>query len=351
MRFPSSWIALAALIAAAGARPAAATCSPFGNEPRPMVQNLTATTCAGGQHIGPWVDGDGTQRDACLWAPPSASPANQLPLVVYIHPSLFTADTVPFATNLLEFLGSANLSGDPARPGFILLAPVGRATTHFYPSPDDQGTGWDNWYRQVDPSGGSVRVGTQTFDQNVDAATIDYFIASVIATGAVDVNRVYVTGWSNGSAMAYLYALNRPHVAALAVYSAPDPFRAFDDPCPQTPVTRRPRSNAELRIANPGLPTYHVHNDCDIAGLCPNGELLRSQLVPLGVGFLDGIINTAQLPALTCLAACGTSPDAYMNAADDPLGFTLGSSNHTRWPTLWTQSMLDFFRDHPLGTR
>jgi len=37
-----------------------------------------------------------------------------------------------------------------------------------------------------------------------------------------------------------------------------------------------PASVAEIRIYNPGVPTLHVHNDCDIAGICPNGEYLRA---------------------------------------------------------------------------
>src|SRR5262245_53655495 len=93
---------------------AASTCGPFGNVPRGQVPNTPITTCAGGRTIGPWLDGDGTVRSACLYEPASASPARPLPLVVYIHPSLFTADTVPFATNLLAFRDTADLTGDPA---------------------------------------------------------------------------------------------------------------------------------------------------------------------------------------------------------------------------------------------
>jgi dienelactone hydrolase len=337
--------------ALAHAAAAASDCTPFGNAPQAIVPDMTTTTCAGGTMLGPWADGDGTPRFACLWAPPGASAAKPLPLVVYVHPSLFTADTVPFATNLLELLAIANVSGDPARPGFILLAPEGRATTHFYPSPDDRGTGWDNWYRQLDPSGGARVVDGVTYPQNVDAATIDHFIAAELATGTVDPRRVYVTGWSNGSAMGILYALNRPGIAAAAVYTAPNPFEAFDDPCPQTPVARAAASDAELQIANPRVPTYHLHNDCDIAGICPNGELLRAQLRHVRTPFTDVIIDSPQQRVAACLAACGTNPDGYLNPADDPLGFTLGTQNHTRWPTLWTQAMLDFFRAHRLRHR
>ena len=323
-------------------------CTPFGDPPRTPVPNTTVTTCFPGITVGPWLDGTGTPRFACLYEPRSASASQPLPLVVYLHPSLFTADTIPFATNLLELLETADVSGDPARPGFILLAPQGRATTHFYPAPDDQGTGWDNWYRQLDPSGGPRVVAGRVYPQNVDAATIDHFVAQELATGRVDANRIYVTGWSNGSAMGFLYALARPQVAALAVYSAPNPYRAFDDPCPQTPVWGAPRSAAEMRVFNRRLPTYHVHNDCDIAGICPNGELLRTQLEALGIGVTDVIIDAAQLPVAACFDACGTNPDADMSSADNPLGFTTGTANHGRWPLLWTEAMLAFFRDHPL---
>jgi hypothetical protein len=330
---------------------AADGCNPFGNAPRSLVANNTVTTCAGGTTIGPWPDGDGTPRSACLYEPSSASTANPLPLVVYLHPSLFTADTIPFATNLLTLLSSANVSDDASRPGFILLAPEGRATTHFYPSPDDQGTGWDNWYRQLDPKGRTRVVQGVTYQQNVDAAAIDHFIAEEVATGKVDPRRIYVTGWSNGAAMGYLYGLNRQNVAALAVYSAPNPFQAFNDPCPQTPVTRAPRGDSQVRVFNRRVPTYHIHNNCDIAGICPNGELLRSELLPLRIPVTDVIIDSTQQRVQACLDACGTNPDGYMNPADDPLGFTLGTQNHTRWPSLWTQDMLDFFRQHPLRGR
>src|SRR5262245_44605731 len=166
------WCLTTAVAIPAGA---AAQCSPFGNAPRAIVPDATQTTCNGGTMMTPWADPDGTQRIACLYEPAAASPTNPLPLVVYIHPSLFTADTISVATNFLRSLDTANVSDDPARPGFIVVAPEGRATTHYYPTPDDQGTGWDNWYRQLDRLGRDVTVGDVTYPQNVDAATIDHF--------------------------------------------------------------------------------------------------------------------------------------------------------------------------------
>jgi dienelactone hydrolase len=334
---------LMSIAAAAGADD---TCTPFGNAPRPIVADPTPLTCTGGVAMDGWTDADGTPRRACLYEPPGASVETPLPLIVYLHPSLFTADTLPAATNLLDFQSSADLTGDPARPGFIVVAPEGRATQHFYPAPDDQGTGWDNWYRQLEKRGRDVVVDDVVYPQNVDAATIDHYIDAVVATGKVDTRRIYVTGWSNGAAMAVLYAANRKRIAAAAVYTAPNPFEAFDDPCPQLPVGRRARTVAEIRVSNKHVPTYHVHNACDIAGICPNGELLRAQLQPLRTPFTDVIIDGAQDQASACDPGCGTNPDGDMNFADNPRGYTEGSQNHTRWPTDWTADMLAFLAQH-----
>jgi poly(3-hydroxybutyrate) depolymerase len=342
MRAVLLWCLAAAVAPAA----VAAGCNPFGNAPRPLTPDTTVLTCTGGTMMAPWTDPAGNTRQACLYEPASASPALPLPLVVYLHPSLFTADTLAVATNVLSFQETADLTGDPARPGFIVVAPEGRATAHFYPAPDDQGTGWDNWYRQLDHRGRDVVVDGVTYQQNVDAAAIDHFIDEEVATGKVDARRIYLMGWSNGSAMGFLYGLNRRRIAAAALYTAPNPFEAFDDACPQTPVGHRARSDAELRLANRRLPILHVHNACDIAGICPNGELLLSQLAAVHGRVTDVVIDGSQNQVLTCDPGCGTNPDADMSPTDNPRGFTEGTQNHTRWPTVWTQTMLEFFRPY-----
>jgi predicted peptidase len=89
-----------------------------------------------------------------------------------------------------------NVSDNSSKLGFILLAPEGRDSNHFYPSPDNTGPGWDNWYRQFNQS--PVTIKKQTYPENVDAATIDHFMAQVLAGNMVDTNRIYLSGWSNG---------------------------------------------------------------------------------------------------------------------------------------------------------
>ncbi|HZR82191.1 MAG TPA: PHB depolymerase family esterase [Candidatus Binatia bacterium] len=320
-----------------------ATCDRYGNDPAryDAAEVAVVPECVGGTRLGPVPDRDGTPRYACLYEPISA-PSGPLPLVVYLHPSIATADSAWQVTNLVPFVQTANVSDDSSRRGFILLAPEGRKTCHYYPEPDRRQTGWDNWYRNLNPCDP---------EENVDAATIDHFVDEQIARGVVDENRIFATGWSNGAAMAYLWGLMRPSVAAIAVFSAPNPFRAMDDPCPQVPVAKGTSTVERVRILNAGVPTMHVHNDCDIIGLCPNGELLARQLLPLGIGVQDAIIDSALLPANGCQDACGTDPDASADPCSNPGGTTVGVGNHVRWPLTWTASLVDFFRAHPLGAR
>jgi pimeloyl-ACP methyl ester carboxylesterase len=153
-------------------------------------------------------------------------------------------------------------------------------------------------------------------------------------------------GWSNGAAMAILYALNRPWIAAAAVYSSPDPFGAFNDPCPQTPVAAPPTRVKELQVFNPHLPLMHVRNDCDIGGICPNGGKLARELRSLGDVVADVILDSAGVPVTSCEATCGT--DEMANGQVSSLGSLRGASHHLKWPSSWDEKMLAFLKDHPL---
>lgn len=272
-----------------------------------------------------FTDREGTARAACLVKGPGAAADQPLPLLVWLHPSLFPMDSV-LLTELPLKQRSADLSGDSRRPGFSMLLVAGRDTEHFYPFPDNTGLGWDNWYRNLDRGSPAL---------NVDVETIDHFIATVKDSGIVDPRRVYLSGWSNGSAMAELYGLNTPGIAAAAVYSSPNPFNDSTDPCPQSAFG----NNRDLAL-------LHVGNQCDIIGICDSseallGELARNNLVSAVQGIRVGnLLQEVQ----ACSAICRAPANPANIAAANPLG----TANHLRWPLGYTDRMLEFLRDHPL---
>ena len=338
-------IASAAMRGLAGAQATTAACGPFGSPPVKLL-GAVKPACADGERLGPWKDTDGTDRYACLYDASSAKPGRRLPLLVYLHPSLFGPWTIRH-TNLLDLRATTSLSGEHGDPGYIVLAPQGRNTAHYYQWPDDRGMGWDNWYRQLSAAG-NVKVGKTVYPENVDAATIDHFIAAAARTGRVDTRRIYVTGWSNGAAMGLLYALNRPNVAAVAVYSGPDPFGALVDPCHQKPVSGKPASDAEVQIYNERVPVMLVHNSCDIAGICPNGEKLATELRDAGAKVDDVIVDASGKRVEACLDACGADPNGGLAFMHHPGAWLSGLHHHGEWPDEWTTAMLEFLRAHPL---
>jgi predicted esterase len=340
---------LGACFAFGGSAFAADQCTPFGNPPAQVNHGFFATSfathnpiCFGGRVLGPWKDSDGADRYACIYEPEQLSRDNPLPLLVFLHGSLATADSVK-VTGLVGEIDKADLGGK--KPGYILLAPEGRDTSHYFPGVDSSAMGWDNWYRELSPSG-DVSIAGTTYKENVDAAAIDHFIQDEVATGEVDPARIYLTGWSNGAAMALLYALSRQSIAAAAVYSAPDPFGAFTDPCPQTPVPRAPTSNAQVQIFNPRAALMHVRNSCDIGGICPNGNTFALQMRSAGAVLDDVILDPDGKPVTTCDDTCGTSPMAAGEVGTS--GTLRGIAHHMRWPSASNHQMFEFLKQHPL---
>jgi len=329
---------------------AAAGCGPFGDPPAQVDRGWYASfvtarssACPGGTRLGPWLDGNGDARYACLYQVARAGEREPLPMLVYLHPSETSAYSV-MLTGLVGLTGKGALRD--GNPGFILLAPQGRYTTHRYPGYDSNALGWDNWYRQLSTAG-AVRAGDATYDENPDAASIDHFVGEMIATGKVDRRRIYVMGWSNGAAMALLYALNRPWVAAAAVYSAPDPFAALFDVCTQTPVDAAAVGDGQARVINPRVPLMHVHNDCDIGGICPNGSRFAARVRALGGSVEDVIIDSSGVRVPSCDDSCGT--DEMANGQIGTVASFRGLARHMRWPAQWNERMLNFLREHPLA--
>lgn len=307
----------------------------YGNPPSqsaPSVQGSLASlypmelSCPakGGEYLS-WVDAMDTPREACLQLPAAASAEQPLPLLIFLHGSLFPGDPQTLLAGLDWDLDNADLSGDPARPGFILLEVEGRDKPHHYPFPDDHAWGYDNWYRNFD---------RQDPEMNVDAATVDHFLAEVMGRGIVDAERIYLSGWSNGAAMAVLYGLNTPGIASVAVYSNPDPFRDVEDPCAQEP------------FGNNLLPIMTVHNDCDIVGICSTGaEQMRERMqegLP-GIHYESYILDGSGAEVASCQARCDYS-------SEQPLGLlSEGALRHLIWPQAWNPRFYAFLRENPLG--
>jgi hypothetical protein len=116
------------------------------------------------------------------------------------------------------------------------------------------------------------------------------------------------------------------------------------------PVRDAPASNAQLRIFNPAARIMHVHNSCDVGGICPNGEQLATQLNAAGVIVDDLIIDNHHSKVLSCTDSCGTDPRAPEKSTASVTGSVIGLGNHVRWPKEWMTTMLDYFRQHPLKT-
>src|SRR5580704_4787740 len=112
-------VAIATIAASPGSASAAIGCTPFGDPPQTLISD-PVPTCLSGTLLGPWYDSNGTPRYACLYEPASASPSNRLPLLVWVHPSLVTADSIT-STNILEFQNDFSLAAGTT--GFVVLTP------------------------------------------------------------------------------------------------------------------------------------------------------------------------------------------------------------------------------------
>jgi dienelactone hydrolase len=260
--------------------------------------------------------------------------SGKLPLVVWFHPSSSSAERVASDTSLLKGNYNNTAQFGAAQTGFILLAPQGRYTSHYYPGNQTAATGWDVWYRQTGPD---QSLNGTLYRTNVDFAATDHFIDELVAAGRVDASRIYSMGWSAGASMSYLYGLNRSRIAGVAAYTAVDPLATFNDPCKQTPTATAPASISELQLSNPRVPIYHLHNTCDLWAECPNMLRLNQRLGGIAADKLisGGFKKQVQEPDGVCDASCGTNPDG------DPSNRN-GVLNHDRWPGDWVTDMLDF---------
>jgi len=340
---------IAALLCAGNTQAATSACTAFGNAPRTVNKLLSQAqnalvTCKNGIKLGGFNDGDGLARNACFYDNGAATPAHPLPLVVYLQASMARIDAQIAKTGLIDARITTNLTDDATSEGFLLLAPLPRFTNHYYPLPNGYSLGFDVWYRQFAREPQTV-AGIR-YAPNVDFATIDHFIDEQIASGRVDLRRIYLVGYSNGASTAVLYAQNRPEIAAAAIYSAPDPYGFLNDPCQQQPVADATSVISEISVPRTDAPIFHVHNDCDVYGSCPNAVHFQQQIDDSGTAQMTTeMIDKKQNLVNTCDAICGIDPNGSPYNLKSRL---TGTANHNRWPDAWNARLLDFLRMHPL---
>ena len=307
-------------------------CTQYGDPPAKVVGPILSPTgledlviiCGG--EIVDLTDYTGAPRKACLYVNPASTAQRPLPLVVWLHPSLVSTSLSFPLTGFDLARDSQRLnSDDDGAVGFSYLLPLGRNTEHKYQFPDNVGLGWDNWYRNLDRT---------SPDLNVDVDFLDKAIALAKARVPVDPRRVFMSGWSNGAAMALLYALNTDGIAGTSVYSAPDPYRDGVDPCTQAPHPTF------------ATPTQDTHNYCDLVGICTTGKYFYDDLRVRYPRLKQSLVVIDTLTA----ASKSRDDDAQCDPVCQGTCFlTEGLLAHLRWPaTRNNDTFFAFMRQHPL---
>ncbi len=273
-----------------------------------------------------WTDPDGVLRSSCLYVPDGAGPDAPRPLVVFLHGAFGSADNVYDATSLRSKASDFDLSGEPSRPGFVLLSVQGR-NLHWPTADPRDGAHHDNFHRDLAvPSG------------NPDVANLDRLIDELVAGGAVDPSRIFVTGWSNGGFFAQLYAIARHevatpggnHVAAAAVFSAADPFHgARHGEEPSCRLDPYPTSE---------VPVFVVGRACDLVA-CDADQAagLEADGVPVAPGFvaetwLDDLAGRVGDPNAERRIVNGFGVEVDSCTGPALCGPAIATLSHVRWP-------------------
>ncbi|HVY47978.1 MAG TPA: hypothetical protein VHB21_18955 [Minicystis sp.] len=245
-----------------------------------------------------WKDALGSPRYACVFAPKGVDTRAPLPTVLFFHDGLDDPTMVDKKTSLRKLLGTADLTGDPAHRGFLVVAVQGRAVAG-----GRRGAAFDTAYTGAD---------------NVDVAAVDHFLGEVASKGWVDGRRVYALGPSTGGEMAELYAMMRPDkVAAFGVFAA-EPLAA------------------KWACGGPPPPAAVLYRACDRIVAC---DAVETWLHARD----DGRAETAW-------ARLGDGNDDEPNCAfKHKCGEVKGTANHRRWPKGKEGFFLKFFAKHALG--
>ncbi|MFO0553226.1 MAG: hypothetical protein U0271_32875 [Polyangiaceae bacterium] len=247
-----------------------------------------------------WTDPSGAPRYACLYKPPGEV-RGELPLVVFFHgtgPELDDPSSFAKLTSLRSKQATANLTGNPERPGFLVLGIQGRAIAK-----SKWGTTFDTAYVASD---------------NLDRIATDHFVDELVGRGMIDKRRIYALGFGRGGQMAATYAMLRADRVAAFVNFAP-----WSDPAEWTCPTPPP----------PGLVLYRA---CDAIAKCDqveswlaSRETLRAETLKLRLG--DDVREEPN---------CAVSPQCTAKK---------GEANHHRWPKGREKDVLNFLGAHSLA--
>lgn len=290
----------------------------------------------------------GFTRHACIHRPSGASSSSKRPLLLWFHPGgEGSADLAATETGLVVKADSFDLTGDPARPGFILVSVQGRNLRFPTTAPRD-GQHHDFYFRDLNsPS------------TNPDIANVDALIDEIVQEGIVDSSRIYVSGWSNGAFFSQLYAMARntmptaggDRVAAAAVFAAANPFGDVSwDPFRET--SHDGSSSCEYALPASTVPIHIIYRSSDAAVACDATQAACfstepgyttdqwiAQAAQAGLqvtGDRIGGLESGSVAALDALAPACTDYSGGCPVGDcatAPLGDTcLSIVNHARWP-------------------
>jgi dienelactone hydrolase len=280
-------------------KPVTGTCLAKQGEPDREVRRVLGRPACRGDEILEGRDADGSPRYACLMGARGAETRAPLPLIVFFHGPEGTPATIDKRTAWKKLASKFDVSGDPARPGFLVLLPQGRLLQR-----DRSGAIFDTDY-----------VG----EGNVDVAAVDQFIEELHKRKLVDRRRIYTVGESKGGHMAATYAMWRADkVAAFATFASDAPSAAWT--CEGTPPP----------------PALLLYRACDAVTACDSVE-----------GWARA---REKMAAETVSIRLGEGTDEELHCAmKAKCSKGKGTANHERWPKGREEDILRFFAKHALS--
>jgi pimeloyl-ACP methyl ester carboxylesterase len=234
-------------------------------------------------------DAQMTPRYGCIFTDRKFEERKPLPLVVFLHGEGDDPTAVHRKTRLRLRYADLDLSGDPKRSGFVILAPQARRF--------NRRLVWDVDHHSRD---------------NLDALAINHFIDELIEEGAIDPRQIYVIGHGRGGVMAALYAHLYPErVAAFGAFGA---------------------DASHIRWTCDGAPppAAVLYRACDAITPCEEVEEWLN------------LRDDARAPTFSLRLTGGkaTAPSCNVNRAK--CGKKSGTAKHNRWPKPREREMLEY---------